>query len=151
VYKTSDPATSTRDWIALNFDAIPGGVFERLYGESPEELERVLPEPAECARCGGDGTVSGDEPGETDECQICDGTGEAPAGEDDERELYGWPAAHSTLWTCEDRPEHREALLASGFIVYTDESREGTFANGDQIARVAVRLKNGRYRFEFEP
>jgi len=141
MYRTSDATCSTSDWVLLNFDAIPGGVFERLFADSPEDLQRVRPEPDTCLACHGEETCtvcegSGKTPtGAECEtcsglrfCQACDGTGEAPRDDDDD-DLNGWPAAHSTLWTCEDRPEYREALLASGFIVYTDESREGTFAN----------------------
>lgn len=129
MYRTTDANTSTSDWIRLNFDSIPHEAIVRIFGgENADALERVVPE---CPKCHGGTTCevcesSGIDPSDDSAdcaacegggmCLACDGSGTASG--DDERELYAWPAAHGTLWQCEDQPEIIEAALASGFVVY---------------------------------
>ncbi len=114
MYRTSDPNCETRDWVSLNFDSVPHEAIVRIFGESPEDLERLYASrTGTCEACDGLGVNEDQE-----DCAACEGSGETQESDDESRELYGWPAAHGALWQCEDRPEIVEALLASGFIVY---------------------------------
>ena len=138
MYKTNDSSCPTSDWISLNFDAIPTVVITKLFAEEIDALERIRPDKS-CSECNGTGTDPGSE---GDDCAICDGSGIDPYEAQDDSDLYDWPAAHGYMWTCEDRPEYRTALLESGFVVYTDESREGYF-----VDRLIVGIDGGGYSF----
>lgn len=118
MYKTSRADCDTRDWISLNFDSVPSDAIVKIFGgDEIDALVRVLSEREDCAECSGEGYTDDPEADwGSDACKACDGTGYTK--DDESRELYGWPAAHATLWQCEDRPEIVDALLASGFIVY---------------------------------
>jgi len=100
---------------------------------------RVVPGAEPCEACGGTGIVQAEDAhGELYDARCSCGASE----DEDERELYGYPAAHGRMWLCEDRPETCEALLASGFIVYRDASRDGFIGEG-----LIVGIDGGGYSF----
>jgi hypothetical protein len=139
----NDPETSTRDWIALNFDAVHGPFIAAAVGDDYDQLVRVgEPEEPEIEEP--------EEPEEPDE----DATPEARAEYDKAMVLYlaeqaeyekewdaynearetwenphGFPVAWNRMWSsCETlRSRVQSALLASGFVVYDVSESEVDF------------------------
>lgn len=130
----NDPETSTRDWIALNFDGVHGPFIAAAVGDDYDQLVRVgEPEEPEIEEP--------EEPQEPDE----DATPEARAEYDKAMVTYlaeqaeyekswdqhaqarehwnnlnGFPVAWNQMWSSGEtlRSHDQDALLESGFVVY---------------------------------
>lgn len=110
--RIADTTISLDEWIDLNTSEIPTELLTETYRSDfafneERELHRL---DNICSTC--DGTGNG---AEDDVCNTCEGEGTDP----EQRDLYGFPFAHSTCWVLDDvTPSVVEALIASGFVVY---------------------------------
>lgn len=101
-----------RFWIGRDFSMIPGSLIERAFKDSPEDLELLAGGEKHCQCCDEpvgrraptaeevEQGIEADERGEIDTCERrdrpCDETRWGGA-------VHGWPAAHSYLFSPNDR------------------------------------------------